>query len=1380
MALKYKTRRMTSPQGKPRVYFCCHPDDFKKYFEIISDEILTKQNCAIWYTDEIFVRDEEYLADLNQMQLFVMPVTMNLLCTENEALDTEFMFAIENHIPVLPLIQEGGLEELFNKKCGDLQFLDKNNPDTTAIRYDEKLQKYLESILFGDELAAKIRAAFDAYVFLSYRKKDRKYAQELMRLIHQNEFYRDIAIWYDEFLTPGENFNDSIKEALKKSNLFVLAVTPNLVNESNYIMSIEYPMAKQEGKPILPAELVPTNRELLSEKYEGIPSPADAHNEAELSEALLDSIKRMAIKKNDNSPEHNFFIGLAYLGGVDIEVNRERALELIVGAANRDLPEAMVKLISMYTDGVGVSQNQSEVKKWSKKLADYYFKYIFTKKGTIKSKKKIVELFSNYKDKYWTETIKYFLINADKNLSIDTINSLYNILMSLGISEYTLLFDTCKELTQYREQTQKILVNDILAKSVNGAYPPYGPLFWYIPEYELYEVLLLALDDLQNSSDFAKMLALARDVCWILGHKNTVEEVTRRIIGGNLYRIAKNNLTGVRNALCELFFTGKTDYTGGDDVYPRCFNVAEAKSFINTGCGVYGIMHSPFVDELHLFSHEAFNTLADEYVGIISCPYSISKIENTFIQKSHKKVCGLILGPTTNTKMEHISINHLHIRVVYIPENITEINNDWTQAYPSLEMSIGRHEKEKIYIWQDIVVPNDIENIPASMFGGCRSALTIHLHAKVKEIGWSVFSGCTNLVSIQIPSGVKKIGGFAFKNCIKLNSILIPNGVESIGQEAFENCQNLDFVDIPDSVSFIGVRAFANCINLCSVHLPCGITFINEGMFKNCINLRSIDVPLKVKEIMREAFAKCKLLSKIDLHDNIEAIGRNAFFCCKSLHTIRIPEKVTIIFDGTFAYCETLVSIEFNKALATIEHSAFSGCASLVSVDMPENISIISFGLFSECTSLESVNIPKSVKKIDRCAFYNCSNLTSVTFSKNLLSIEEDAFKGCEKLLQISLPETEYIAHNAFDKHTKVIYSDDPQPNDTMINISSDISEIASQEFENRKDINAVFIPNTIRKIGAYAFRHCSALSQVNVSDGVTKIGWGAFIGCIGITSITIPNTVSAVGKMAFQKCINLKNIILSERLSEIEAFTFEECTSLKTIRIPNNVREIGGFAFRSCTNLESVYMSDNLFSIADGAFKNCCSLKNIRIPKYVTKIKSGTFEGCINLTNISMSQNVQEIKESAFDGCAKLSCINMSDNIISIGKYAFRGCGSLSYVRLPHRIKLIEVGVFESCKNLNSVIIDGTVTKIERLAFHDCKSLISINLPNGLLQIGKNAFKGCSQLKKIEIPDSVRIIEDHAFEKCENLEDVIISRRFEGDIHRIFGEINPNIINCF
>jgi hypothetical protein len=73
-------------------------------------------------------------------------------------------------------MQEPGLENIFNQMCGNLQFLDKSNRDKTTISYEEKLEKYLASVLTGDELTKKIREAFDAYIFLSYRKKDRKYA----------------------------------------------------------------------------------------------------------------------------------------------------------------------------------------------------------------------------------------------------------------------------------------------------------------------------------------------------------------------------------------------------------------------------------------------------------------------------------------------------------------------------------------------------------------------------------------------------------------------------------------------------------------------------------------------------------------------------------------------------------------------------------------------------------------------------------------------------------------------------------------------------------------------------------------------------------------------------------------------------------------------------------------------------------------------------------------------------------------------------------------------------------------------------------------------------------------------------------------------------
>ena len=370
--LRYRTRADSSPNGKPRVYFCCHPEDFPIYFEPLTREILELWDCAVWYIPEsgdMPLEDQEMFTDsLLQMQLFVIPVSETFLFKESSARVREFPLAVEQHIPVLPILVDSGLAMDFNRICGNLQFLDRTSTDLTEIPYAEKLKKFLESVLVPDDLSRKIRAAFDAYVFLSYRKKDRKYAQELMRMIHENDFCRDIAIWYDEFLTPGENFNDSIREALEKSRLFALAVTPNLVNEKNYVMDIEYPLALQSGKKILPAELCATDRKLLEQCYEDIPRCVSGSDRASLSDSLVDAFREIAVRENHSSPEHLLFIGLAYLNGIDVEVDHARGLRLIKEAAEQGLAAAMKKLVSMYRTGAGVPLDQDSAVFWQKKL----------------------------------------------------------------------------------------------------------------------------------------------------------------------------------------------------------------------------------------------------------------------------------------------------------------------------------------------------------------------------------------------------------------------------------------------------------------------------------------------------------------------------------------------------------------------------------------------------------------------------------------------------------------------------------------------------------------------------------------------------------------------------------------------------------------------------------------------------------------------------------------------------------------------------------------------------------------------------------------------------------------------------------------------------
>lgn len=375
----YKTKGNSSPERKPRVFFTCHPDDFEKHFKKFCEDIFKTHDCAIFYTEDLNEQIEEKYkeCDLGQMNLFVIPVTFKLLNQPNRAMDSDFIYAQEKHIPVLPIMVESGLETIYSQKdkFGELQYLNPYVQDLTAISYEEKLKKYLESVLISNETAKRIRKAFDAYVFLSYRKKDRHYANELIKMIHSQPEFRDVAIWYDEFLTPGVSFRENIEHMLKDSKLFALLVTPNLLEyvdgQPNYVMAHEYPDAKKAGMDILPTEMEVTDKDELCSKFEGIPDCINPEEDEAFKKRLADALSKIAISENNDDPEHNFLIGLAYFDGIDVETNRARGLELITAAAEAGVLEAMEKCFFLCKNG-GKRINYKDAEKWAEKIVEYH------------------------------------------------------------------------------------------------------------------------------------------------------------------------------------------------------------------------------------------------------------------------------------------------------------------------------------------------------------------------------------------------------------------------------------------------------------------------------------------------------------------------------------------------------------------------------------------------------------------------------------------------------------------------------------------------------------------------------------------------------------------------------------------------------------------------------------------------------------------------------------------------------------------------------------------------------------------------------------------------------------------------------------------------
>ena len=95
----YKTIDNVSPTGKQSIFFTCHKDDFDKYFDMISDDILKIRDCAIYYTknQEQDLSNEDISVGLKRMSLFVKGDLSKTLELREKVYEAQCRVLGENH-----------------------------------------------------------------------------------------------------------------------------------------------------------------------------------------------------------------------------------------------------------------------------------------------------------------------------------------------------------------------------------------------------------------------------------------------------------------------------------------------------------------------------------------------------------------------------------------------------------------------------------------------------------------------------------------------------------------------------------------------------------------------------------------------------------------------------------------------------------------------------------------------------------------------------------------------------------------------------------------------------------------------------------------------------------------------------------------------------------------------------------------------------------------------------------------------------------------------------------------------------------------------------------------------------------------------------------
>jgi len=355
-----------------RVFLCFDPKNIADKDVIISNihDIKYGMDCVVsWIeTPNENVDKDQLREELRDTQALVLWVTAELLQSVSMGKKPiEFQIARELKRPIIPIANDGSLFPYFTELVDAIHGIAMSDPE-----YHEKLKKQLENFLATEELIEKIeKKAFMARIFLSYRKMDIKKAREFMKKFHNLSGFEAISIWYDNFLTAGRVFDDEIKQSILNSDAFVLLVTPNLLKKNdegkdNYVVSTEFPFARDEGKIIVPVEAESTDSTQFAMMFDRANKAVDVENTDILSETFKTKLGNFAFVEEMDS-EQAYYLGMAYLRGYGVEGDFDRAIRLLEVATKvcrESAIRAAEQLAEIYENGIGTNINYDKVFHW--------------------------------------------------------------------------------------------------------------------------------------------------------------------------------------------------------------------------------------------------------------------------------------------------------------------------------------------------------------------------------------------------------------------------------------------------------------------------------------------------------------------------------------------------------------------------------------------------------------------------------------------------------------------------------------------------------------------------------------------------------------------------------------------------------------------------------------------------------------------------------------------------------------------------------------------------------------------------------------------------------------------------------------------------------
>ena len=396
--------------------------------------------------------------------------------------------------------------------------------------------------------------------------------------------------------------------------------------------------------------------------------------------------------------------------------------------------------------------------------------------------------------------------------------------------------------------------------------------------------------------------------------------------------------------------------------------------------------------------------------------------------------------------------------------------------------------------------------------------LTYVLPSTVETIGELAFYDLP-LAALYLPEGLKRIetmaitknwwmtdiysyesstaeeGETGYSAIAKLSGVYksLPDGLEYIGSDAMSYNRVCQYLRIPSSVKYIGHHAFWDCVEKIDGNLS-GYKVINISMteeefdaieignnwlpqYDNGLLDKKVELVFGAEKVYDEPVTYTEKedgtfeLTAVTNRNNskefrveaegkvVSSIARHPFKWDSYIETVYIGKDVKELRGESFVNLRALkefVVDEQNESFCAVDGvlytkdmktllcvpKAYEGGKTFI---VPETVEVISRSALSDC-KFEEVLLPEGLKRIESMAFLKAENLKEI-----------NSYKGSKTYA--SLPEgLEFIGLDAFNYASGLTY---------------------------------LYIPSSIKEIGAYSFCYCAKTQAEGNKIGVTEVNVG-------------------------------------------------------------------------------------------------------------------------------------------------------------------------------------------------------------------------------------------------------------------------------------------------